>query len=83
VDHGGDFGSASAAQYEQSADMFLNSPLSATRVERIRQDGDIIRFDILTNEFAVKSPDGYIRTYYKPNPAIHGQPSNYDYYLIA
>ena len=33
-----------------------------------------------TNEFMSMSADGFIRTYFKPNPAIHKYPTNLDYY---
>lgn len=81
--HGADFGAASITVYETQADAFLRRPLSATCFERRRADGDIVRFDSATDEFAVLSNDGFIRTYFKPDPVIHMQPTNYDYYLIA
>jgi filamentous hemagglutinin len=33
-----------------------------------------------TNEFAVVTSNGIIRTYFKPDPAIHGYKTNLDYY---
>ena len=81
-DHGADFGAANAADYEAKADAFLNCPLSADCEERIRaRDNAMIRFNTVTDEFGVVSDDGFLLTYYKPDPAIHGEPTNYDYYL--
>lgn len=33
---------------------------------KIRDNGDTIFYNPNTNEFAIKSADGYIRTYFKP-----------------
>ncbi|MGC1376938.1 MAG: hypothetical protein WA821_11965 [Anaerolineales bacterium] len=57
----------------------------------IRCNGDIIRFNRITNEFAIMTASGIIRTYFKPQPRItapagtprrktHSYPSNTDYF---
>jgi filamentous hemagglutinin len=81
-DHCTDFGATTEAEYEQMADGFLNCPLPPDCEERVRpRDGATIRFNRITEEFGILSADGYLRTYYIPDPAIHGEATNYDYYL--
>ena len=83
-DHRADFGAATEADYETMADVFLNCPLSADCEEYIRgRDGARIRFNLLTEHFGIVSSDGFIKTYYIPDPAIHLEPTNYDYFLVA
>ena len=78
--HGADFGAASAAHYEQMADAFLNGCCGTGVLQKIRANGDIVRYDSATQAFGVVKPDGTIRTYYKPDPAVHGYPTNLDYF---
>jgi filamentous hemagglutinin len=49
-------------------------------MQKTRSNGDILRFDPATDAFGAVKPDGTIRTYYKANPAVHGYPTNLDYY---
>jgi pyocin large subunit-like protein len=49
-------------------------------LEKTRTNGDIVRFNPVTNEFGVARADGVIRTYFKPDPAVHGFPTNLDYF---
>jgi RHS repeat-associated protein len=79
-DHGSDFGATTAAEYAQQADTFLNGPLESGALEKIRPNGDIVRYNPASEEFGVATADGTIRTYFKPDPAIHGLPSNLDYF---
>ena len=78
--HGGDFGATSATQYEAMADGFLTGRRQSGVLERVRPNGDVVRFNPATNEFGVVSGDGTIRTYYKPDPAVHGHATNLDYF---
>ncbi len=78
--HGGDFGAGSAAQYEQQANTFLNGSRDTGVLEKARPNGDIVRYNPATEEFGIVKPDGTIRTYYKPDPAMHGRPTNLDYF---
>jgi hypothetical protein len=78
--HGADFGATSAAQYEGMADTFLNGPRGTGVLEKVRANGDIVRYDPATQAFGVVKPDGTIRTYYKPDPAVHGYANNLDYF---
>jgi filamentous hemagglutinin len=46
----------------------------------VRSNGNIVRFDTSTNEYGVLAATGIIRTYYMPDPAVHLQPTNLDYF---
>ncbi|MCL5960389.1 MAG: hypothetical protein M1358_13965 [Chloroflexi bacterium] len=79
--HGSDFGVEGVLEYELLAKTFLNRPSSSTLITKTRvTNGDIVRFDTTTEHFGVKASDGTIRTFYKPNPAQHGFPTNLDYF---
>ena len=78
--HGDDFGAQSAQEYERMADDFLTGPLRPGVQEKHRSNGDVVRFDAQTDEFGVVSGDGVIRTYYKPDPAVHGRTDNQEYF---
>jgi len=78
--HGGDFGATDAAEYEQQANTFLNGPAGPNVLEKVRANGDVVRYDPTTEEFGIARADGGIRTYYEPDPAIHGYPTNLDYF---
>jgi RHS repeat-associated protein len=78
--HGGDFGARTAAEYEQMADRFLTDPRPEGVLERVRPNGDVVRFDPSTDTFGVVSRDGTIRTFYRPDPAVHGRASNLEYF---
>jgi filamentous hemagglutinin len=79
--HGSDFGARTAAEYEAQASRFLSGPRSSRVLESVRTNGDIVRYDPVTEEFGVLRKDGTIRTYYKPDPSVHGYPSNLDYFM--
>lgn len=78
--HGGDFGAANETEYELFADTFLGSPLDPTVQEGLRKNGDTLRYNAATQEFGILSRDGFIKTYYKPKPSIHGQATNSLYF---
>ena len=80
-DHGADFSAVDEFDYERKADAFLSLPAVAPILEIIRpREGDTIRYNSVTDEFGIISHDGYIRTYYIPDPAEHGYPTNLDYF---
>jgi pyocin large subunit-like protein len=67
--HGSDFGARDAVRYEEMADTFLGSPLTAETLECTRaSNGDIVRYNPTTDEFGVLSSSRTIKTYYKPKP---------------
>ena len=80
-EHHIEFGVATEDEYELLADTFLGGPLDDGALECIRgSNGDVIRYNRLTDEFGVRGTDGFIRTYFKPNPIFHRQPTNLDYF---
>jgi hypothetical protein len=79
-DHGADFGAKSAEQYQKMADTFLNGPRGAGVLQKVRPNGDIVRYDPATEAYGVVTPDGTIRTYFKPDPKEHGLRTNLDYF---
>lgn len=78
--HGDDFGATTSEEYEARADMFLGGPKEPATYECTRKNGDVLRFDIYTEEFGVLRKDGVILSYYIPDPLWHRQPSNLDYF---
>ena len=78
--HGQDFGAGTAQIYEAMADTFLGESLGSTTQECIRTTGDILRYDSVSDEFGILAANGVIRTYYKPSPAFHLQPTNLVYF---
>ena len=43
--------------------------------------GDRVRYDVITQESGIVTRDGYIRTYFIPEPSTHGYRTNLDYFL--
>ena len=67
--HGSDFGARDALHYEAMADAFLGSPLTPEILECTRaKNGDVVRYNTITDEFGVLSSSQHIRTYFKPKP---------------
>lgn len=68
--HFREFGNISKNQYLKYAKKLINSSQGGNILVKIRSNGDKIVYNKLTNEFAVGSPQGYIRTYFKPKDGI-------------
>jgi pyocin large subunit-like protein len=79
--HRFDFGYADELEYERAADAMMAEPLSADLHEGVRPEGDRVRYRISTNEFVVLRADGFLRTYYCPDPDVHGEATNWDYFV--
>ncbi|WP_433894213.1 RHS repeat-associated core domain-containing protein [Streptomyces sp. CA-111067] len=78
--HKGDYPQLqNAKQYVEAAQRFMKSedPWIQTKV---RSNGDIVRYNRVTEDFGIMTPNGEIRTYYKPDPMVHGYASNQDYF---
>ena len=79
--HGGPLGIADESAYAEQADNFLaRSRESGVYEFRRPWNNDRVRYDPTTQEFGVLDADGYIKTYYKPNPARHGFRTNQEYF---
>jgi len=48
--------------------------------EILEEDGVIRVYDPATNTFGAYNPTGTTRTFYRPDPAAHGYPTNLDYW---
>ena len=82
VNHGVRLGINSEDEYESLADEFLGGPRKGTTLQFTRRwNGDIVRYDEVDDVFGVLSGDRFVRTFYRPDPEIHGEPTNLDYYL--
>lgn len=79
--HGTDFGAQNEIDYEAMAERFLLGPKSATCLDYTRGMGDLVRFDLATDEFGVLGAMGEIRTYFKPVPGVtHRRATNLLYF---
>jgi hypothetical protein len=78
--HGRDFGTRTPSSYERQAADFLQGRRGPGVLEKIRPDGSTVRFNPATDEYGIIGPNGAVVTYFKPNPAIHGFPTNLDYF---
>lgn len=78
-DHGAEFGAQNALDYVRQTHRFLDSPPSST-LTRVRTNGDVVRYDPVSNTFGGMDKYGAPRTMFKPDPAKHGYPTNRDYF---
>ena len=76
--HGADFGATSADDYARQASEFLQQPGTLTKIDP--KTGAIRAYDPATNSFGAYNATGTTRTFYKPDPAQHGYPTNLDYW---
>ena len=77
--HGSDFGSPDDADYLNRCLQFLNADRTMqTDIQECNRvaTNEIVRFNAVTDEFAIMSVSGIIRTYFKPMPR-HRTPSGY------
>jgi filamentous hemagglutinin len=81
--HGAEFGITSEFDYERAACDFLNGPLDASILRCVRQgNGDSIRYNMITQAFAVMRSDGILKTFYKPQVSWHKFSSNLVYFQV-
>lgn len=76
--HGADFGATSADDYARQASEFLQRPGNLTKIDP--KTGVIRVYDPATEAFGAYNPTGTTRTFYVPDPAKHGYPTNLDYW---
>jgi hypothetical protein len=80
-DHRFDFDAETEAEYGALAASFLSDENNPDILELTRPaNNDLVRFNPETDEFGILSSDGHIITYYKPDPRVHGYPTNLDYF---
>ncbi len=58
-----------AEEYLQRAFEFFRRPVGENILQKVR-GGDVLRYDVLTNEFGVMAEDGYIRTFFRPKDGL-------------
>lgn len=64
--HGAEFGDITKDEYLEMANALINSAGGAGILEKTQDDGDRLIYDERSNEFIVISPDGYIRSFFRP-----------------
>lgn len=67
-------------EYESKASQFLSSPGSISCRQCKNRNGDTIKFDGKTSEFASLASDQCIKTYFVPDPYEHMAPTNRQYF---
>jgi pyocin large subunit-like protein len=65
-----EFGSISKEEYLQRAQELVTSPPGGDILVKTRSNGDRLFYNKRTNEFAVLTEDGIIRTFFKPKDGI-------------
>lgn len=69
--HHQQFGSITKEEYLKNANKLIAAYKQSTDVlSKQGKDDDTLFYHVKTNEFLVLSPDGYIRTYFKPTKGI-------------
>ena len=68
--HADEFGNITKDQYLKRAQNLVNSNPGDNILTKTRANGDILYYNMATNEFAIKASDGTIRTYFKPVEGI-------------
>jgi hypothetical protein len=79
VDHGIQVGARDVLEYVRKAQGFLRNPPPGT-LTKVRPNGDVVRYHPATNTFGVMDSTGAPRTFFKPDPTVHGMSSNLDYF---
>ena len=78
--HGGEFPEyQNAKQYADGAKNFFSNPPPGT-LSKSRPYGEKVFYNPSNNTFGVQGADGAPKTMFRPDPAQHGYPSNFDYY---
>ena len=66
--HGIEMGFTSAKEYEKAAAAVVSDSRALHKLEK--EDGDDVYYLEETNDFVVVSPQGYLRTYFRPEDGI-------------
>lgn len=78
--HAHEFGFKTEQEYVAAAVRFTSEPLLPNVITNIQRDSDVAYYNPKTAEYAVKTKRGFIRTYFKLNPKIHGYATNTEYF---
>lgn len=81
-DHGNDFGAKSSTDYAEKAQEWIKKAKSDKNIDKFYEErtGKTKFYDIKNNIFGVQNKDGGIVTYYKPDPRVHRENSNLEYW---
>ncbi len=79
--HGARLGVTTEQEYEILADAIFGPPSSAVRQFVRSWNSDLVRYDEGREVFAILDRDRFIKTCYRPDPLIHGEATNLDYYF--
>lgn len=77
--HGREFPFPTETAYVEAAHDFVSRPPPGTLMT-VQDDGDRVYYNPELNFFAVTSPQENIRTFFRPDPKIHGYKTNMDYF---
>jgi len=80
VRHGRLVRATSPSHYELLAARFLSCPPQSNLHQKTRSNGDLVRYNEVTEEFGILSAAGVVKTYFVPDPAEHGFTTNLEYY---
>jgi len=69
-----------ADDYARLADDFLEQSQRGGFRTKVDPDGTIRAYDPATNTFGSFNGDGTTKTFFKPDPSVHGYPTNLDYW---
>jgi filamentous hemagglutinin len=67
--HGTEFAAATEEDYEELADTFLGSKWESPVREKRTANGDLVRYNPVTDEFGRMTASGTIRTFFKESEA--------------
>jgi hypothetical protein len=68
--HAGEWGAIGEDSYLARARSMLSSDPGGDLLGSVRANGDVLRFNVRTGEFAVGSSDGVIRTLFRPDAGL-------------
>jgi RHS repeat-associated protein len=78
--HGADFGARTPEEYAKMASDFLRTAQEQGLPTKTSTGGTVRVYDPASNTFGSYGPDGMTRTFYRPDPAVHGYGSNMAYW---
>ena len=79
-DHGKEFDDVgNSLEYVAKGQKFVRKPPLGTKTIN-RTNGDVVRYHRRSNSFGVMNSSGAPKSFFKPDPAKHGYPTNMDYF---
>lgn len=81
--HGARLGVATLEEYIKKADIFLGGPKDSDIIECVRQNGNILRYNPVSDEFGVIDANKVILTFYVINLDLRAKakyPTNINYF---